>query len=126
MLQICPALLGFPWLNINVAWFMCHSGEFLAEVQGAHELEVKALEWAPVPVKTGTGMRELLATTAADKKLKLWKSRASLPRWSALTSTSSTWPGTHQFSDMARSWPALGFCLPPAAVCSHHFASISH
>ena len=54
-------------------WPAC-SGEFLAEVTGAHDFEVKSIEWAPVPVKTADGMRELLATAANDKKLKLWKS----------------------------------------------------
>ena len=41
-------------------------------------LQVTCLAWGPIPAKIGgKGQRELLATAAGDKKLKLWMSPVS-------------------------------------------------
>ena len=51
-------------------------GEMLEEVAMAHDSAITSLVWAPAPLPGGDGggAHELLATAAADKKVKLWRS----------------------------------------------------
>ena len=48
----------------------------LEEVAMAHDSAITSLVWAPAPLPGGDGggAHELLATAAADKKVKLWRS----------------------------------------------------